>query len=157
MRQLVYKRIFIFPIWISYILRRPQNFAKSSLYFCPMLCQSKVRWRFRKILWRSQNTWTLNIKIFYNFYKHFCKTVKKWIIAKICPLNHFLDCKNSVNYYQNIFTDRFEIFYFSLLLRSHIKNQGRLVHIRFLHKKRRTRLFSFRRQGSMARVRSTWK
>ena len=26
---------------------------------CPMLCQSKVRWRFRKILWPSQNIWTL--------------------------------------------------------------------------------------------------
>ena len=54
--------------WSSYILRRPLNFAKSSPYFCPiyvvpvkydMSCQSKVRWRFRKILWPSQNIWTL--------------------------------------------------------------------------------------------------
>ena len=31
------------------ILRRQQNFVKSSPYFCPMQCQSKVRWRFCKI------------------------------------------------------------------------------------------------------------
>ena len=37
----------------SYILRSPQNFAKSSP------CKTKVRWRFRKILWPSQNLWTL--------------------------------------------------------------------------------------------------
>ena len=39
----------------SYILRRPQNFAKSSPYSCPMQCQSEVRGRFRKILQPSQN------------------------------------------------------------------------------------------------------
>ena len=44
----------------SYILRRSQNFAKSSPYFCPMKCQSKVRWRLRKILWFSQNISTLD-------------------------------------------------------------------------------------------------
>ena len=31
--------------------RRPQKFAKSPTYFCPMQCQSKVRLRFCKILW----------------------------------------------------------------------------------------------------------
>ena len=36
-----------------------QNFVKSPPYFRPMLCQSKVRWRLRKILWPSQNIWTL--------------------------------------------------------------------------------------------------
>ena len=39
----------------SYILRRPQNFAKSSPNFWLQYIQSKVRWRFRKILWPSQN------------------------------------------------------------------------------------------------------
>ena len=34
-----------------------KNLAKSSPYFCPMYCQSKVR--FCKILWPSQNAWTL--------------------------------------------------------------------------------------------------
>ena len=34
-------------------------FTKSPPYFCPMQCQSKVRWRFCKILWPSQNIWTL--------------------------------------------------------------------------------------------------
>ena len=43
----------------SYIQRRPQNFAKSSPYFWLEYIQSKVRGRFRKILWRSQNIWTL--------------------------------------------------------------------------------------------------
>ena len=39
----------------SYILRRPQNFAKSSPYFWLQYIQSKVRGRIRKILWPSQN------------------------------------------------------------------------------------------------------
>ena len=45
--------------WSSYILRRPRNFAKSSPYFWLALHRTKVRWRFRKILWFSQNIWTL--------------------------------------------------------------------------------------------------
>ena len=44
----------------SYILRRPQNFAKSPPYFCLKYIQTKLRRRFRKILWPSQNIWTLN-------------------------------------------------------------------------------------------------
>ena len=36
-----------------------QNFAKSPPYFWLALHRTKVRWRFRKILWPSQNTWTL--------------------------------------------------------------------------------------------------
>ena len=43
----------------SYILRRPQNFVKSSPFFWLQYIQSKVRGRFRKILWPSQNIWTL--------------------------------------------------------------------------------------------------
>ena len=38
---------------------RPQNFAKSSPYFWLQFIQSKVRGRFCKILWPSQNIWTL--------------------------------------------------------------------------------------------------
>jgi hypothetical protein len=55
----------------SCILRRPQNFAKSSPYFCPMKCQSKARWRFCKVLWPSQNIWTLH------------KTFKNWYFTKL--------------------------------------------------------------------------
>mgnify|MGYP006863931207 CR=1 FL=1 len=36
------------------------NFAKSSPYFCLQYIQTKVRGRFHKILWPSQNIWTLN-------------------------------------------------------------------------------------------------
>ena len=43
----------------SYILRRPQNFAKSPLCFWLALHRTKVRWKFCKILWPSQNVWTL--------------------------------------------------------------------------------------------------
>ena len=43
----------------SYILRRPENFAKSSPYFWLALHRTKVRERFRKILWPSQSIWTL--------------------------------------------------------------------------------------------------
>ena len=46
-------------IMCSYILRRPQNLAKSQPYFWLALHRTKVRWRFRKILWPSQNIWTL--------------------------------------------------------------------------------------------------
>ena len=42
-----------------HILRRPQNFVKSPPIIYPMYCQSNNWWRFRKILWPSQNIWTL--------------------------------------------------------------------------------------------------
>ena len=42
-----------------YILRRPPNFLKSPPYFCLQYIQTKVRWRFCKILWPSQNIQTL--------------------------------------------------------------------------------------------------
>ena len=42
-----------------YILRRPQNFAKSSYYFWLALNRTKVNWIFRKNFWPSQNIWTL--------------------------------------------------------------------------------------------------
>ena len=44
----------------SCILRRPQNFAKSSPYFWLALNRTKVKWRFCKVLWSSQNIWTSN-------------------------------------------------------------------------------------------------
>ena len=40
-------------------MRRPQNFVKSLPYFCLQYIQTKVRWRFRKLLWPSQNIRTL--------------------------------------------------------------------------------------------------
>ena len=42
------------------ILVKVHVFWEGHKNFCPMQCQSKVRWRFRKILWPSQNIWTLN-------------------------------------------------------------------------------------------------
>ena len=50
-----------FESWVysSYILRRPQNFVKSPTYFWLALHRTKVRWKFCKILWPSQNIWTL--------------------------------------------------------------------------------------------------
>ena len=42
-------------------------FAKSSSKFWVQYIQSKVRWRFRKILWPSQNIWTLPWKNMYVF------------------------------------------------------------------------------------------
>ena len=47
--------------WSLYFLRRPQNFAKSSPYFWLALHRTKVRGRCCKILWPSQNIWTLKI------------------------------------------------------------------------------------------------
>ena len=37
-----------------------KNFAKSPPYFWLALHRTKVRWRFRNILWPSQNIWTLS-------------------------------------------------------------------------------------------------
>ena len=37
----------------------PENFEKSPPIICPMYYQSNIWWRFRKILWPSQNIWTL--------------------------------------------------------------------------------------------------
>ena len=45
----------------SYILRRPQNVAKSSPYFWLAVHRRKVRWRFHKVLWPSQDIWVLII------------------------------------------------------------------------------------------------
>ena len=59
----------IFTFWLfyesSYILRRPQHFAKSSSYFWLALHKTKVRWRFRKFFWPSQNIWTLQHSFIY--------------------------------------------------------------------------------------------
>ena len=41
-----------------------KNFAKSSTNFWPQYIQSKVSGRFRKILWPSQNIWTLQYLAF---------------------------------------------------------------------------------------------
>ena len=40
-----------------------KNFAKSSLNFWLQYIRSKVRGRFRKILWPSQNIWTLAVTV----------------------------------------------------------------------------------------------
>ena len=45
---------------LGYSLLRPQNLAKFSSYFWLALNRTKVRWRFRKILWLSQNIWTFS-------------------------------------------------------------------------------------------------
>ena len=48
-----------------YILRRPQNFENFPPYFCLQYIQTKIRWRFRKILWPSQNIQTLPEEILF--------------------------------------------------------------------------------------------
>ena len=50
---------YLLDLLSSYILRGPQNFAKSPPYFCLQYIQTIVKWRFLKILWPSQNIWTL--------------------------------------------------------------------------------------------------
>ena len=73
----------------SYILRRPQNFAKYAPYFCLQYIQTKVRWRFAKfcgLLRTYELYWvTSNIrwKIFSNFVPfskspNFINTKAKW-------------------------------------------------------------------------------
>ena len=46
-------------LFLKFILRRPQNFAKSPLQIWLALHTTNLWWRFRKILWPSQNVWTL--------------------------------------------------------------------------------------------------
>ena len=62
------KQLIWFFLQSSHILRRPQNFAKFPPYFCLQYIQTKGRWRFRKILWPSQNVWTL---LLFSFEFHF--------------------------------------------------------------------------------------
>ena len=55
----------------SYILRRPQNFEKYSPIIWLAVHRTNNWWRFHKILWPSQNIWTLNnrnylIPLWYN-------------------------------------------------------------------------------------------
>ena len=49
-------------IYWKFILKKPQNFAKSSPNFWLQYIQSKVRRRFRKILWPSQNIHSIREK-----------------------------------------------------------------------------------------------
>ena len=44
-------------------MRRPQHFAKSSPYFWLALHRTKVRWRFCKILWPSQNIYKCQVHL----------------------------------------------------------------------------------------------
>ena len=67
---------------VLYILRRPQNFAKSSPNFwLQYIIRSKVRWKFRKILGPSQNIWTLNgykdLQWFTGVHSFFCNIKEK--------------------------------------------------------------------------------
>ena len=55
---------------------QPLKFAKSSPNFWLQYIQSKGRWRFRKILWPSQNIWTLTI-IKFSF--QFTVRAPRWI------------------------------------------------------------------------------
>ena len=47
---------------------KAQNFAKYSPYFWLALHRTKVRSRFRKMLWPSQNIWTLTELTGYSYY-----------------------------------------------------------------------------------------
>ena len=63
-----------------YSEKRPQNFAKSSPWFCPMLCQSKERWRICQILWPSQNIWTL-IECYWPWIPSDTSRQIEWLVA----------------------------------------------------------------------------
>ena len=55
-QSIVEKYVQTEPFLLKFIYsEKARNLGKSPLYFCPMQCQSKVRWRFHKILWPSQN------------------------------------------------------------------------------------------------------
>ena len=66
-----FKTMNVFKLLSSCILRRPQNFEKSPPYFWLALHRTKVRWRFLKILWPSQNIWTLLRKLLCAQLAHF--------------------------------------------------------------------------------------
>ena len=65
--NLMFESAYKFSCSSSYILRRPQKFAKYSPYSWLALHRTKVRWRFRKILWPSQNIWTLKKEKYVTF------------------------------------------------------------------------------------------
>ena len=77
----------------SYILRRPQSFAKSSPYFWQQYIQSKVRWRFCKNLWPSQNIWTLKDVDFSKGSAKVRQRVFRWSRFKtLLPYTHTQQC-----------------------------------------------------------------
>ena len=49
----------IYPYNLSIYSEKATKFATSSPYFWPQYIQTKVRWRYCKILWLPQNIWTL--------------------------------------------------------------------------------------------------
>ena len=55
----IYLVIFKSGTALIHILRRPQNLAKSPLIIWLAVHRTNNWWRFRKILWPSQNIWTL--------------------------------------------------------------------------------------------------
>ena len=59
----------IYPYNLSIYSEKATKFAKSSPYFWPQYIQSKVRWKFRKILWPSWNIWTIQSKVRWRFRK----------------------------------------------------------------------------------------
>ena len=77
------------------ILRRPQNFAKSSHYFWLTLHRTKVMWIIRKHLWPSQNVWTLKRKIHYfTMIYHFAGHQTQFCVPEHKPSVYiYLGCK----------------------------------------------------------------
>ena len=88
----------------------PQNFAKSSPYFWLTLHRTKVRLRFRKILWPSQNIWTLNNYIcilvgvrrfgrYSSFLSKFEHYMSRFHVSRSNPsFAHFLTALSAIKY-----------------------------------------------------------
>ena len=58
-----------------------QTFVKSSPYFWLQYIQLKVRWRFRKILWPSQNTRTLLLSLVFSLAR--CCYIVFFLVSKV--------------------------------------------------------------------------
>ena len=72
---------------LKFIYLRPHNFTKSPPYLCLYVLQTKVRWRFRKILWPSQNIQTLTI-IIQKYLSPLCQ--RKYIVYTILILQQIV-------------------------------------------------------------------
>ena len=91
----------IFPCKVHIFWEGHKIFAKSSPNFWLALHRTKVMWRFRKILWPSQNIWTL-LKLLQQL--DFFPTYQLYVVLS-CKLYHHARPQNVTRYQEMNLSD----------------------------------------------------
>ena len=90
--------IFNFTSYIQISFRRLKILTILATKFCEIstlqYIQTKVRWRFRKILWPSQNIWTLKLCTFliFNFTSYIQVSFRRFKILTILTIFSQIEC-----------------------------------------------------------------